>query len=295
MDFGTRVALHDIDLVARRGEIVGVVGPDGAGKTTLLRILAGVLVPTGGKAVVLGRDLRGEAEALKADVGYLSQRFSLYDDLTVAENMAFFADLHHVPEAMQQARGARLFAASRLDPFRSRLAQHLSGGMRQKLGLICALIHSPRLLLLDEPTTGVDPVSRREFWQLLLEMADDGTTMLIATPYMDEAQRCHRVALLDAGRLVAFGSPTALLAAMSHTVIEIATSQPSLARATLSEAADIRSVEMYGDRIHATVDAAPDLPAMKSRLAAAGVADATLGVVQPTLEDVYIDLTGGAP
>jgi len=294
MDFGTRVALHDIDLVARRGEIVGVVGPDGAGKTTLLRILAGVLVPTGGKSVVLGRDLRGAAEALKADVGYLSQRFSLYDDLTVAENMAFFADLHHVPEATQQARGARLLAASRLDPFRSRLAQHLSGGMKQKLGLVCALIHSPRLLLLDEPTTGVDPVSRREFWQLLLEMAGDGTTMLIATPYMDEAERCHRVALLDAGRLMAFASPTALLAGMNHTVIEIATSQPSLARAALSEGAHIRSVEMYGDRMHATVDAVPDLPAMKTRLAAAGVADARLGIVQPTLEDVYIDLTGGA-
>ena len=205
--FGDLVAVDDLDLEVGPGEIFGLVGPDGAGKSTTMRMLTGILPPTAGSAEVAGCDVVRNPEGLREHIGYMSQRFGLYPDLSVLENILFYADLHGVPARQRAPRLERLLGFSNLTPFRHRLAGDLSGGMKQKLGLACALIHTPRVLFLDEPTNGVDPVSRRDFWRILYQLVRDGVTLFVSTAYLDEAERCNRLALLHRGRLLALGTP----------------------------------------------------------------------------------------
>ncbi|MFY9270890.1 MAG: ABC transporter ATP-binding protein, partial [Candidatus Manganitrophaceae bacterium] len=216
-----RTAVQELSLSVRRGEVFGLLGSDGAGKTTVLQMLAAILDPTEGSARVLGYDTVREASAVTARLGYMSQTFSLYGRLSVDENLEFFADLHRVPEAVRRERKVRLLGFARLQAHRTRAARHLSGGMQKKLALCCALIHQPELLVLDEPTTGVDPVSRREFWSILYKALTEGTTIVVSTPYMDEAERCTRVALLHQGRLIACDAPARLRAQMPGSMIEL--------------------------------------------------------------------------
>ncbi len=216
--FGTRTAVRGLDLDVRRGETFALVGPDGAGKTTTMRLLTAILAPTSGDAWVEGHHVVRNAEAVKHVIGYMSQRFGLYSDLTVLENIHFYADIYGVPRHDRDAVVDRLLAFSQLLPFKKRLAGHLSGGMKQKLGLACALVHTPRVLLLDEPTNGVDPVSRREFWRILARLARDGVTIFVSTAYLDEADRADRVGLLHEGGLLALGTPAELKAGIREAV-----------------------------------------------------------------------------
>jgi ABC-2 type transport system ATP-binding protein len=284
-DYGGRVGLAGLDLAVRRGEIFGLIGPDGAGKTTAIRILCGILSASGGAATVLGTDVLADPETVKKRIGYLSQRFSLYQDLTVAENMTFFADLFQVAPAERAKRQEELLAFSRLGPFQDRLAGALSGGMKQKLGVSCALIHTPDLLVLDEPTTGVDPVSRRELWALLYRLWQDGLTILLTTPYLDEAERCTRVGLIDRGRMLVVGAPDDLKRAFPETVYEV----HGVVRHTAEEAMrgfrGLSRFEVFGDRLHA-VGAAGLEGAMAAHLTRAGLQPA-VRVIPPTMEDLY--------
>lgn len=289
--FGGVVAVDGLDLAVPEGEIVGLVGPDGAGKTTTLRILAGILSPDTGSARVVGYDVRRDPEAVKARLGYLPQRFALYRDLTVAENIAYFADLYSVPRSAWLPRQKELLEITRLAPFRNRLAFALSGGMRQKLALICALIHRPRLLLLDEPTTGVDPLSRRDFWRILYELPRQGVTVLITTPYMDEASRCNRVAFMHQGRLLVQDTPPALRSALDRRILELRCRPQHAAREELKGHPAVESVEVFGERLHVVLrpEAAPD--AVLVHLAAAGISCQDRREVAPSLEDVFVALT----
>jgi ABC-2 type transport system ATP-binding protein len=219
-DFGAARALEGLDLEIAEGEIFGLVGPDGAGKTTTMRLLAGILEPTAGDAWVCSHHCVKEAELVRGSIAYMSQRFGLYQDLTVMENLDFYADIYNVPAAERAGRLARLMEFSGLEPFTKRLAGNLSGGMKQKLGLACCLVHTPRVLLLDEPTNGVDPVSRRDFWQILYQLPKEGVTILFSTSYLDEAERCGRVGLLHKGRLVGCDTPEAIKADTGSSTIE---------------------------------------------------------------------------
>ncbi len=290
-DFGGRRAVDGLDLVVRKGEMFALVGPDGAGKTTTIRMLCGILKPSGGRVSILGRDLAREAFAVKSDIGYLSQRFSLYGDLTVDENIAFFAEIHGV--GRYASRREELLEFSRLTPFRKRLAERLSGGMKQKLALACTLIHSPRLLLLDEPTTGVDPVSRRDFWKILSNLLKTGITILMATPYLDEAERCARVGLMNAGRLVAADTPQAVKGMMKGEVVEIVCGEIRRAFGLLKGWPGAGEVQMFGDRLNLVVgDAGRDLPAVLDRLREAGIEVRDRRIIPPSLENVFISVTG---
>jgi len=290
-DFGEVRAVDGLDLTVNPGEMFALVGPDGAGKTTTIRMLCGILQPTAGRVSILGRDLSREAAAVRSDIGYLSQRFSLYGDLTVDENIAFFAEIHGVRD--YAARRDELLEFSRLAPFRKRLGDRLSGGMKQKLALACTLIHTPRLLLLDEPTTGVDPVSRRDFWKILSNLLKTGITILMSTPYLDEAERCSRVGLMNAGRLVAADTPGAVKKLMKGEVVEIVCDEIRRAYEVLKGRTAAREVQLFGDRLNLVVeDAGRDLPAILGRLREAGIEVRDQRVVPPTLENVFISVTG---
>jgi ABC-2 type transport system ATP-binding protein len=293
--FDTATAVDDLRLAIPRGELFGLVGPDGAGKTTTLRMLAGILSPSTGDARVAGHSVRNEPEAVKEHVGYMSQRFGLYGDLTVRENLDFYADLFEVPPAERRARIARLLAFSNLGPFQERLADKLSGGMKQKLGLACALVHTPQILLLDEPTNGVDPVSRRDFWRILYDMLKEGVTIVMATAYLDEAERCHRVGLLHHGRLLALDTPERIKRRMPGHVVEIVAADPARARRAVAGAPGVTAVTVFGQRLHVAVDdLARDLPAATAALAAAGVAAGAPREIVPSLEDVFIAMIRGS-
>ncbi|HEX7182921.1 MAG TPA: ABC transporter ATP-binding protein, partial [Thermoanaerobaculia bacterium] len=231
--FGDLTAVDRLSFEVRRGELFGLVGPDGAGKTTTLRMLAGVLRPTAGDAVLDGVSVTGDPERVKHGLAYMSQRFGLYADLTVLENLELYADLYRVPKRERPARLERLFQFSNLGPFRDRLAGKLSGGMKQKLGLSCALIHQPTILLLDEPTFGVDPVSRRDLWLIVHDMVAEGVTAVVSTAYMDEAERFDRLALLHKGRVLAVDTPAALQREMAGQVLEVRVDRPREARERL--------------------------------------------------------------
>ncbi len=248
------VALDGLSLQVAPGELFGIVGPDGAGKTTALRLLAGLLRPSGGWARVAGFDIDRQAEKVKPLIGYMAQQFSLYRELTVLENLEFFADLFSVHGALRQERMERLLAFARLEPFRQRRAAHLSGGMQKKLALACTLIHQPRILLLDEPTTGVDPISRREFWDILGELHGQGTTILVSTPYMDEAERCTRVALMFAGRLLVCDRPAAIRRMVKGEIIELLPADWRRAKETLRQLPQVHAVQTYGERLRVFVD-----------------------------------------
>jgi len=298
-DFDGLRAVDGLDLAVAAGEMYGLVGPDGAGKTTTIRLLCGLLEPTAGSVRILGLDFGRDRERIKDRIGYLSQRFSLYGDLTVDENIEFFAEIHR--QADFGARREELLAFTRLAQFRDRLADRLSGGMKQKLALACTLIHTPQLLILDEPTTGVDPVSRRDFWKILSGLLRTGMTIVMTTPYLDEAERCSRVGLLDRGRLLAAGPPAALKSLMTGEVVELVTPEPRRARSALSGLAGLREVQLFGDRLNLVADdARAARPLVETALRAAGVPVAEWRVVPPSLENVFISVTrsstgGGTP
>ena len=287
--FGPLPAVRNVDLTVHEGEMFGIVGPDGAGKTTLIRLLCGILAPTSGTAQVLGKDILTEADAVKREIGYLSQRFSLYGDLTIDENIEFFAEINGVYDFKQ--RREELLAFTRLTPFRTRLAERLSGGMKQKLALACTLIHTPRMIFLDEPTTGVDPVSRRDFWKILQSLLGQGITIVMSTPYLDEAERCTRVALMNKGGLMRVAPPAELKASMTGTVVEIACDRVRDAFRILKEQRPAIEVQAFGDRLNVVLrDAATELPDVERLLAAAGVVTSSRRTIAPSLENVFISL-----
>lgn len=286
--FGAIVALDGLDLAIDRGEMFGVIGPDGAGKTTALRLVCGLLAPDRGEVRVEGVDpFRAHGSATSA-IGYLSQRFSLYGDLSIDENIAFFARIHGVKD--YAARRTRLLELTGLLPFRDRRADRLSGGMKQKLALACTLVHEPPMLVLDEPTTGVDPVSRREFWKLLVEFLAQGLTIVMATPYLDEAERCTRVALLNEGRLLALDRPADLQASAAGVLLEVVASPARRALQILRHTLGDRHVQLFGDRLHVRVPRREVEADVARLLDAGGVPDATVRSIVPTLEDVFIEL-----
>ena len=294
--FGDLVALDGLSLAVEEGEIFGLVGPDGAGKTTTMRLLTGILEPSSGEAWVDGLPVRGQAEAIKERIGYMAQRFGLYPDLTVLENLDFYADLYEVPRAGRGERVERLLAFSNLTPFKRRQAGNLSGGMKQKLGLACALIHTPRVLFLDEPTNGVDPVSRRDFWRILYQLQQERVTIFVSTAYLDEAERCNRVGLLHRGRLLACDTVDGVKQLLKGTLLELRCDTPWQAAAHLREAA-LGTVALFGDRLHILVESAEEAqPRIEAVLRAAGIATQELRVIEPTLEDVFTSAipAGGA-
>lgn len=287
--FGDLIAVDGLDLTVAEGEIFGLVGPDGAGKTTTMRMLTGILPPTAGTAQVAGCDVVRESERLKEHIGYMSQRFGLYPDLTVAENIDFYADIYSVPERDRAERTARLLAFSNLTPFRDRLAGNLSGGMKQKLGLACALIHTPRVLFLDEPTNGVDPVSRRDFWRILYQLVREGVTIFVSTAYLDEAERCNRLALLHRGRLLGLGTPAEVKSLMPGALFEVRTPAPRRTAAVLREHLPDVSVGLFGDRVHlAAREAVAPETTVRQILAAAGIELLSFRAIEPSLEDVFV-------
>ena len=293
--FGAVTALDGLTLSVEEGEIFGLVGPDGAGKTTTMRLLTGILEPSSGEAWVDGLHFVREAEPIKDRIGYMAQRFGLYPDLTVLENIDFYADLYQVPKAGRQERTERLLAFSNLTPFKRRRAGNLSGGMKQKLGLACALIHTPRVLFLDEPTNGVDPVSRRDFWRILYQLQQERVTIFVSTAYLDEAERCNRIGLLHQGRLLACDTVDGVKGMLKGALLEVRCESPRRA-VDLLRAGALGSVALFGDRIHVLVeDADRGRLSIESALRTAGLACHALKVIEPTLEDVFTSaLPGGA-
>ena len=285
-------ALLELDLCIERGEIFSLVGPDGAGKTTALRLMAAVMRPTSGRVSVAGFDSVRHAEAIRAHVGYMPQRFSLYADLNVLENLNFSADIFGTLGGDERRRRIeQLLAFSNLTQFTDRRAGQLSGGMQKKLALACTLIHRPDVLLLDEPTTGVDPVSRREFWDILTDLHISGTTIVVSTPYMDEAERCNRVGLLFKGTLIECGTPAAVKAKIQGQVIELRPEPMARAQEALAHQPDVLEVQVYGDLLHVLVDDAYQrMPQLKAELEAAGVQVNRLRVIQPRMEEAFISL-----
>lgn len=287
--FGQRAAVAGLSLAVGRGEVFGLLGSDGAGKTTTLQMLAAILDPSEGRATVLGHDTVREAAAVTSQIGYMSQIFSLYARLTVDENVDFFAELHRVPAAQRHKRKAQLLGFARLHAHRDRLARHLSGGMQKKLALCCALIHQPELLLLDEPTTGVDPVSRREFWDILYQALAAGTTIVVSTPYMDEAERCTRVTLMHEGRVVACDAPGRLREQMPGAMLEVKAHPQRQALTILQNALPQARPYAYGEHIHLHLkEASEDGGALQSLLERGGVTVAHTRRVMPSLEDVFV-------
>jgi ABC-2 type transport system ATP-binding protein len=286
--------LDGVSLSIRAGESFGLVGPDGAGKTTLIRLLCGLLRASSGDIDVFGQGLPANIDAIKPRIGYVSQRFSLYGDLTIAENLDFFADIHGVRGAEARERKESLLEFTRLTPFRDRLADRLSGGMRQKLSLICTLVHEPELLLLDEPTTGVDPITRRDFWSILTALLGRGLTIVMSTPYLDEAERCSRVALMDKGRVMAFGEPGRLRQDSPLQVLEVVCGPVRHAAERLEGAPGVAAVHSFGDRLHVLLDsgAPADQAAdtLTELLTASGVQVRAAQRITAGLEDVFIDL-----
>ena len=287
------VALRDLSMSIEEGEMFGLIGPDGAGKTTAIRLMCGLLKPDGGTVRVLGRDPVKQHLDVTQTLGYLSQRFSLYGDLSIDENISFFAEIHGLSmrDPAIRDRRERLLELTQLAKFRTRLAEQLSGGMKQKLALACTLVHEPRIILLDEPTTGVDPVSRREFWKLLSEFLAQGITILMATPYLDEAERCSRVALLHEGRLVALDTPANLRAALPGIVMEVIAPDRDRATSVLERLPGIADVQLFGERAHVRIAAdAPlsDPQQLTSALQTAGIAVESVRRVPASLEDVFI-------
>jgi ABC-2 type transport system ATP-binding protein len=286
--YGRTTAVSELSLSVGPGEMFGLIGPDGAGKTTTIRLMCGLLSADAGRVRVLDLDPVRDHRRLTRSVGYLSQRFSLYGDLSVDENIAFFAEIHGVRDYV--ARRNRLLEMTQLASFRSRLADRLSGGMKQKLALACTLVHEPALIVLDEPTTGVDPVSRREFWKLLSEFLSQGITIVMATPYLDEAERCARVALLHDGRLLALDRPDALRRTLPGTLIEIIVGDHRRAPEVLRQMPGVAGVQMFGERAHVLMDredsGAGD--ALAAGLVAAGVRVTSVRPIPSSLEDVFI-------
>ncbi|MGH7542473.1 MAG: ATP-binding cassette domain-containing protein [Gemmatimonadota bacterium] len=291
--FGEMIAVDGIDFEVARGELFGLVGPDGAGKTSTLRMLAGVLRPTSGDALVNGVSVARDPEGIRGAIAYMPQRFGLYGDLTVRENLDFYADLFGVWADGREERLERLYRFSGLGPFEDRLAGQLSGGMKQKLGLSCALVHDPAILLLDEPTFGVDPVSRRDLWLILHEMIAGGVTILLSTSYLDEAERCDRVALLHEGRIVALDSPGTLQRGLGLELLVVETEAPRKVRDALRGRPEARRVSLFGNAVHLLLERGADAAWVRPALETAGIPVGDVREETPSLEDVFLELTGG--
>jgi ABC-2 type transport system ATP-binding protein len=291
--FGDLVAVDHLSLEIAEGEVFGLVGPDGAGKTTTMRLLTAIMDPTAGEAWVAGFHIRKEAEAIKERIGYMAQRFGLYSDLTVLENLNFYAEIYRVEKKGRQEKFDRLLAFSNLTPFKKRLAGNLSGGMKQKLGLACALIHTPQILFLDEPTNGVDPVSRRDFWRILYQLVRQKVTIFVSTAYLDEAERCNRVGLMNQGKMIACGTPNGIKKLLPGSILEVQTSRPRDAAILLREKLEGAGVSLFGDRIH-IVTSEPDLvtPRIKGLLPPVGIELVEIRSIEPTLEDVFVGVLG---
>jgi len=290
-DFRSTRAIDGLTLDVAAGELFGIVGPDGAGKTTTLRMLAGVLKPTDGDATIGAVSVAKDPERVKSHIAYMPQRFGLYADLTVSENIAFYADLYRVPKADRSQRLERLYAFSNLGPFKDRLAGNLSGGMKQKLSLCCALIHHPEVLLLDEPTFGVDPISRRDLWLILHEMVEEGVTILVSTSYLDEAERCDRVALLHKGKVLALDTPKSLLSLLPGEVVSIQGPCPRTARDHLSSLPGVEGTALFGNSVHAVIERQHDVRRLAlESLEEAGLTGYQVNPVEPSLEDVFLHL-----
>ncbi|MBE0570282.1 MAG: ABC transporter ATP-binding protein [Ignavibacteriaceae bacterium] len=286
--YGDVKAVNGINLKVNDGEMFGLVGPDGAGKTTTIRILCGLLKVDSGLVEVLGSELKKNKKEIQNQIGYLSQKFSLYGDLSIDENIEFFADIHNVKDF--QKRREELLAFTRLTPFRDRLAEKLSGGMKQKLALACSLIHKPKLLFLDEPTTGVDPVSRRDFWKILSDLQKEGITILMTTPYLDEAERCNRVALMNKGKIIAVDTPQNIKTSIHKQVVEIICNDIKKAYTVLKEKYDA-DVQIFGDRLNLVVDnVEQSLGELRSILEKNNLQLISHRTITPSLENVFIHL-----
>lgn len=291
--FGPTVAVKGVDFAVTKGEIFGLVGPDGAGKSTIMRMLAGVLPPDTGTISLAGIDVVADPEAARPWLSYMPHRFGLYEDLTVDENIFFYATLFGVSRKVRLARGPELLEAAGMLPFRRRLAGNLSGGMKQKLGLVCALIHTPQVLLLDEPTTGVDPVSRRDFWSILYGLREHGVTIVLSTAYMDEAERCSRLALVSGGEIRYCDTPAGLKQLMPGALLAVTTADARTAYAALDGVPGIEGRLLMGDRVHVRVDDADRrLPELRDVCTAKSIADAEVTRIEPGIEDVFVALLG---
>jgi ABC-2 type transport system ATP-binding protein len=281
--FGAVTAVQNLDLTVARGEVFGLVGPDGAGKTTTLRIVCGLMHATSGEVRVAGHDVRTEVDAVKDRIGYMAQKFGLYGDLTVRENLRFYADLFGIDRQTRDALMPKLLEMTRMAPFADRHAAKLSGGMKQKLALMCTLLHKPEVLFLDEPTNGVDPVSRRDFWTILYQLVKEGMTVFVTTAYLDEAERCDRVGLLHKGRLILLDSPAGLKASLPTPCYEVRGDNLRAYRETLRGAKGIVDVELAGSALHVFGE-----PGSEVSLVEALVPEARVRRILPSLEDVFI-------
>ncbi|MGD2080814.1 MAG: ABC transporter ATP-binding protein [Nitrospirota bacterium] len=291
--FGGYRVLDGLNLDIKKGEIYGLVGPDGAGKTTIMRILAAVLDPTSGAAWVTGHPVLTEGERIKEKIGYMSQRFGLYEDLTVMENILFYADLYDVPKSERPERIERLLGFSNLTPFKERLAGRLSGGMKQKLGLACALIHTPEVLFLDEPTNGVDPVSRRDFWRILYGLLKEGITIFVSTAYLDEAERCTRIGLIHEGKLLLEGDPAGVRRSFENPMVSLWTDDIQRTMEALKSYKWVLNASIYGDRLHVTLKDSKYIERLVSGLPEKGIAVKGYREIVPSLEDIFIAKVSG--
>lgn len=281
-------AVNDVTLSVKAGEMFGLVGPDGAGKTTMIRILCGLIIQETGAVKVMDKNLTQSRKEIQKNIGYLSQKFSLYGDLSVDENIEFFAEIHNVKDYFK--RRDELLDFSRLKPFRNRTAEKLSGGMKQKLALVCSLIHEPKILFLDEPTTGVDPISRRDFWKILSKLLKEGITIFMSTPYLDEAERCNRVALMNSGKIIALDTPQKIKDLLNKQIMEIVCSPVRVAYQTIKRNTNLE-VQMFGDRINVVVENyKSELATIKKLLVENKVQIADERIITPTLENVFMHL-----
>lgn len=290
--YGDIVAVNGVSYSVAKGEMFGLVGPDGAGKTTTIRMLIGLLKPDSGNAKILGYDLRTQKNKIKNEIGYLSQKFSLYGDLTIDENIEFFAEIHGVKDF--EARRNELLEFTRLTPFRDRLADKLSGGMKQKLALACTLIHKPKIIFLDEPTTGVDPVSRRDFWKILSNLLHEGITIFMTTPYLDEAERCNKIVLMNNGVIISWDSPKNVKASLKEQIVEIVCS-PIRDAYNIIKTDTEYEVQMYGDRLNVALKSYDDqYKGLERLLLENNIQTFDHRVITPSLENVFIHLVSKA-
>ncbi|HQO63124.1 MAG TPA: ABC transporter ATP-binding protein [Syntrophorhabdus sp.] len=288
--FGGNVAVNNLNLKVKKGELFGLVGPDGAGKTTIMRLLAAIMEPTSGNAWVAGYSILTEGELIKEEIGYMSQRFGLYEDLTVMENIMFYADLYGVPARERPPRVERLLGFSNLTPFKERLAGNLSGGMKQKLGLACALIHTPRVLFLDEPTNGVDPVSRRDFWKILYDLLKEEITVFVSTAYLDAAERCTRIGLIHKGTILTVDEPSSIRESLQIPMVEISSAKAKVISDVISTIDGVINVSMYGDRLHVGIKEKGIVDQVLTVIRGQGVEIEGYREIVPSLEDAFIAL-----
>ena len=290
--FGHNVAVNNLSLEVSKGELFGLVGPDGAGKTTVMRLLTAIMEPTSGKAWVGSRSILTEGEEIKENIGYMSQRFGLYEDLTVIENILFYADLYDVPHNERSPRIEQLLGFSNLTPFTDRLAGNLSGGMKQKLGLACALIHRPEILFLDEPTNGVDPVSRRDFWKILYGLLKENVTIFVSTAYLDEAERCTEIGLLYNGKLLVKDRPAEIKKAAGLPMLELWSNDAHTVREIALRMKGVQGVSIYGDRLHISLTEQGMIDKIIEKLKAEGMEIKDYRQILPSIEDIFISMVG---